>query len=367
MKITRFEASHFRVPREIWWGSLPVSGSLYSISSIELITCEIETDEGQTGFGLTYTVGHGGSAIHATLRDEIGPELLRRDCRAPETIWHELWFRLHWVGRGGVVATAIAAADIALWDARAKSRALPLYEFLGAHRDSIAAYGSGVNLGYSLDQLVSEAQGFHNLGFDAVKIKVGRSSEEDIERVRAVRAAVGNRCRLMLDANMGWTLAEAGLRLKRLEPYDIDWLEEPLAPEDIAGHAALQASTTVPLAAGESLFSPWEFASYFRAGAVRIAQPDVTRLGVTGWLKVAHAAELFHIPIAPHFVPEIHVHLTCAIPNALRLEYLPWLERLLSSKLEIVDGIARPPSSPGHGVMLDRELLEPYRVRGATV
>jgi L-alanine-DL-glutamate epimerase-like enolase superfamily enzyme len=199
-----------------------------------------------------------------------------------------------------------------------------------------------------------------------VKIKVGRSSAEDVERVRAVRELVGNGCRLMVDANMAWTLAEAAQRLKALEPYDIDWLEEPLTPEDVAGHSALQQSTTVPLAAGESLFSLWEFASYFRAGAIRVAQPDVTRLGVTGWLKVACVAEAFHVPIAPHFVPEVHVHLACAVPNAVLIEYLPWFERLLSSTLEIANGVARPPSTPGHGVVLNRDLLEPYRIDEGT-
>jgi len=107
-----------------------------------------------------------------------------------------------------------------------------------------------VNLGYSVDELLGEVQSFRDAGFDAVKIKVGRSSAEDVERVRAVRELVGNGCRLMVDANMAWTLAEAAQRLKALEPYDIDWLEEPLTPEDVAGHSALQQSTTVPLAAG---------------------------------------------------------------------------------------------------------------------
>jgi L-alanine-DL-glutamate epimerase-like enolase superfamily enzyme len=365
MKLARFTTDYYRVPRQLWLGSLPVRGSLYSISHIELVTCDLETADGVPGFGLTYTVGHGGSALHATLRDEIAPELLGHEIRSPAASWRELWFRLHWVGRGGVIAGAIAAADVALWDACARAQGLPLYEHLGAQRDAIAAYGSGVDLGYSLAELLDEVRSHRSAGFDAVKIKVGHSPAEDVERVRAVREEVGEGCALMVDANMAWSLAEAAQRLRALEAYRIDWLEEPLPAEDVEGHAALQRLTAVPLAAGESLFSLWEFASYLRAGAIRIAQPDVTRLGVTGWMKVAALAEAFHVPVAPHFVPDVHVHLACAVPNALYVEYLPWLEPLLASRLELEAGSARPSAAPGHGVVLDRELLEPYRIAAA--
>lgn len=361
-RIVRFATDLYRVPRELWVGSLPVRGSLYAISHIELVTCEVETGEGATGFGLTYTVGHGGSALHATLRDEIGPELLGHEVRSPAASWRELWRRLHWVGRGGVAAAAIAASDLALWDACARARGLPLYEHIGAHRDAVPAYGSGVDLGYSLDELLDEVRGHRSAGFDAVKIKVGLSAAEDVERVRAVREEVGDGCRLMVDANLAWTLGEAAQRVRTLEPYGVAWLEEPLAVEDVEGHAALQRSTSVPLAAGESLFSVWEFAAYLRAGAIRVAQPDVARLGVTGWLEVAALADAFHVPLAPHFVPDVHVHLACAVPNAVYVEHLAWLEPLLTSRLELEHGTARPSSGPGHGVVLDRDLLEPYRL-----
>jgi L-alanine-DL-glutamate epimerase-like enolase superfamily enzyme len=130
----------------------------------------------------------------------------------------------------------------------------------------------------------------------------------------------------------------------------------------VAGHASLQRQTAIPLAAGETLFAPSEFGPYFRSEAIRIPQPDVVRLGVTGWRRVAAMADSFGLPLAPHFIPEIHVHLACAVPNALTIEYLPLFERLLESPIEVRDGLARPAERPGHGMRFSAEVLRPHQV-----
>jgi L-alanine-DL-glutamate epimerase-like enolase superfamily enzyme len=362
VKIARCAAAHYRVPREIWSSEQRIGASRYEISHFELVTFEIETENGVTGSGFTYTVGHGGSAVLAMLETEIAPELIGAECREVEAIWHRLHEKLHFVGSSGVTAVAIAAADIALWDALARESDLPLYRFLGAHRFEIPAYASAVNLALSLDELVAQMGGFRDAGFTMMKMKVGGPFREDVERVRAVRGAVGDDCELMVDANMAWDVAEAARRVRAFEPFDVYWLEEPLAPHDVAGHATLQRMTSIPLAAGETLFTPWEFHPYFRSEAIRVPQPDVVRLGVTGWLQVAASALQFGLPLAPHFIPEIHVHLICAVPNALNLEYLPIFERLLETPLEIRSGVASPPEEPGHGMAFSLDVLEPYRV-----
>jgi L-alanine-DL-glutamate epimerase-like enolase superfamily enzyme len=362
MSVARCSAAYYRVPREVWWGQGRIGASLYEISHVELVTFEVETEEGVTGLGFTYTVGHGGSAVLALLEHEIAPELIGRDPRDVEAIWHELHAKLHFVGSSGVTAVAVAAADIALWDVWARTAGLPLYRFLGAHRAEIPAYASAVNLALSRDELVAQMAGYREQGFSALKMKVGGSFRDDVERVRAVRDAIGDDCELMLDANMAWDVAEAARRLRSFEPFDISWLEEPLPPHDVAGYVALQRATSTPLAAGETLFTPHEFGPYFRTGAIRIPQPDVVRLGVTGWRRVAAAAFDFGLPLAPHFIPEIHVHLICAVPNALNLEYLPIFERLLERPVEVRGGIARPGEMPGHDMRFSQEILEPYRV-----
>jgi L-alanine-DL-glutamate epimerase-like enolase superfamily enzyme len=365
VKIARCSASHYRIPREIWWGEQRIGASLYEITHIELVTVDVETEDGVTGFGFTYTVGHGGSAVLALLEHEIVDELLGADCRDVEPLWHRLHAKLHFVGSSGVTAIAIAAADIALWDALARASDLPLYRFLGAHRSQIPAYASAVNLALSRDELVAQMGSLREAGFSAMKMKVGASLRDDVERLRAVRGAIGDDCELMVDANMAWDVAEAGRRLRAFEPFDVFWLEEPLPPHDVAGYAALQRATAIPLAAGETLFAPWEFGPYFRSEAIRIPQPDVIRLGVTGWRRVAASALEFGLPLAPHFIPEIHVHLICTVPNALNLEYLPIFERLLERPIEIRAGVATPPETPGHGMAFARDVLEPYRVGGA--
>jgi len=362
VRIARCTAGHYCVPREVWWPEGPIGASLYEISHVELVTLELETEDGVAGFGFTYTVGRGGSAVRALLEDEIAAELVGRDPRDAEAIWDELHAKLHFVGSSGVAAVAIAAADIALWDALARAEGLPLHRHLGSHRVELPAYASAVNLALSTAELVEQMTGYLERGFSSFKMKLGRAAREDVERVRVVREAVGPECGLMVDANMAWDVAEAGRRLHALEPFDLAWLEEPLPPWDVDGYVRLQRATTVPLAAGETLFAPYEFGPYLRAGAIRIPQPDVIRLGVTGWRRVAAAALAHGLPVAPHFIPEIHIHLACAIPNALTLEYLPIFERILEEPLEVEAGIARPPERPGHGMRFAEDVLLPHRV-----
>jgi L-alanine-DL-glutamate epimerase-like enolase superfamily enzyme len=343
------------------WSPLPIEASQYTANDFEIVTCEIETDTGATGFGFTYTTGRGGSAIRAALADEIIPVITGRECSQVDALWYELHELLQFVGTG-VTSAAIAAADIAIWDARGRDAGLPLFRLLGAHRNSIPAYASGVNLAYNTDQLVEEVSGFRAAGFGAVKIKIGGSLHDDLERLRAVRDAVGDDTTLMVDAGMAWDLGEAARRVRRLEPFDLTWLEQPLAPSDLHGYATLQAGTSIPLAAGESFVGPSEFGEYLRRDAIRVVQPNAIRLGVSGWLRTARLADVLHVRVAPHFIPDIHAHLACAVPNATWLEHLPFYQRLLLTPIEIRDGLARPSAIPGHGMAFDPDVIDRYCV-----
>jgi L-alanine-DL-glutamate epimerase-like enolase superfamily enzyme len=360
MRVTNASTSHYRLPRDVWW-PLPIEASQYTTSDFEIVTCEIETDIGTTGFGFTYTIGRGGSAIRAALADEIIPVIIGRECSQVDALWTELHELLQFVGTG-VTSAAIAAADIAIWDARARAAGLPLFRLLGAHRNSIPVYATGVNLAYNIDQLVEEVSAFRASGFGAVKIQIGGSLHDDLERLGAVRAALGDDCTLMVDAMMAWDLAEAARRARRLEPFDLAWLEQPLAPSDVHGYAKLQAATAIPLAAGESFFAPSVFGEYLRRDAIRVVQPNVIRLGISGWLRAARLADVFHLRVAPHFIPEIHAHLACAVPNASWLEHQPLFQRLQLAPVEIHDGLARPSAVPGHGMAFDPDVIDRYCV-----
>lgn len=334
-----------------------------SIDAIDLITCEIVTSDGVIGLGYTYTLQRGGQAIHAMLQHEIAPELAGRRVERPESLWNELWRACYRFGRGGVLSVALAAADVAIWDAVAKTAGLPLYQFLGTHRSSIRVYGSSIDLGYSEEELLATVQNWLDRGFQAVKIKVGRSLREDIQRLTAVRDLIGPDTTLMVDANNGWDLPEATRRVRPFEQFDLTWLEEPLDADDIRGHALLQQHTTIPIAAGETLFSVAEFSRYLDANALLFPQPDTGRLGgITPWLRVANLAHARSLPIAPHFLQDQHVHLLCAIPNGWILEYLPLLDELIEEPLQVRSGMASPPDRPGLGVSFRQDALRHYQV-----
>jgi L-alanine-DL-glutamate epimerase-like enolase superfamily enzyme len=362
VRITRCDTAHFRLPREVWW-PVALEDRTLEIASIELITCEIETDSGARGSGYTYTLGRGGAGVHGLL-GEAASMLVGQELRSASGTWERLDRSFQRVGHAGVVSLALAAADIAVWDALAVEAGQPLYRYLGAQRESVPAYGSSIDLGYSREKLVATVREHVERGLGAVKVKVGRTVAEDLDRLAAVRESIGAERRLMVDSNLGWSLPEAAQRARLMEEFDLTWLEEPLHPEDVAGHVRLQAGTSIAIALGETLFSIDEFRRYIESGGVRYVQADAARLGgITPFLRVAELAHAAHLSLAPHFVQDIHVHLLCAVPNAEILEHLPLLDAVLEHPLAISpDGNVSPPERPGSGVAFRRDLLAPHRV-----
>ena len=204
------------------------------------------------------------------------------------------------------------------------------------------------------DALLAQAEGFRGS-----KVKIGRPHvSEDLARLSAVRAAVGDGYEIMTDCNQGFTVDEAIRRAGRLGALDLAWIEEPLAADDIDGHVRLSSATTTPIAVGESLYSIRHFREYMQKGGCSIVQVDVGRIGgITPWLKVAHAAEAFDMPVCPHFLMEIHVSLVCAIQNGKYVEYIPQLDLLTATRMRIEDGQALAPSAPGLGIDWDWDAL----------
>lgn len=348
--VTGIRVAHHHLPREVWW-NVPIEDLTLAIDAIDVVIVELSTAEGITGMGYTYTLSHGGGAAAALVAQEIAPQLVGMRVDHPAPFWNQAWSRMQRYGRGGLASVALAAVDVALWDALAKQAGLPLHRFLGSFRDAVPIYGSSIDLGYDLDRLLDTAQEWKDRGVGAVKIKVGRQLADDLERLAAVRNLLGDRIDLMVDANNGWTLPEAGARIAAMEPFGLTWVEEPLHPDDVEGHASLQRQSGIAIAGGESLFSIAEFRRYFEADALRYVQADIGRLdGITPWMAAATLAAAHHLPMAPHFMHDLHVHTLCAVPNAYRLEYLPLLDAVMEHPLAIVDGHAAAPDRPGHGV-----------------
>lgn len=343
----------------------PRTDAIQAFVKQETIFVQIETEDGLQGLGYTYTIGTGGRSVLQLLRTDLLQHLIGEDARRIEAIWQKLFWLTHGTVVGAVTSLALAAVDTALWDLRGKALGLPLWILAGGARPRVPTYDTeGGWLHHSTDELVQSARRSVSLGLRGVKVKVGKPDpQEDVERLQAVRAAVGPRFPIMVDANQSLTHAEAKRRARLFEPLDLYWLEEPLPADDVSGHVLLAQATTIPIAVGESMYSPGQFREYLCSGGAGIVQPDVARVGgITPWLKIAHMAEAFNVKVAPHFLMELHVSLSAAVPNASFVEYIPQLRSLLRTELEVADGYAVAPSLPGLGIDWDFEAIRRHRV-----
>jgi L-alanine-DL-glutamate epimerase-like enolase superfamily enzyme len=339
--------------------------AIQSFAKQETIFVDIETEDGLVGTGYSYTIGTGGGAVLRLLKADLLDSLIGEDARQVEAIWQKLFWSTHATAVGAITSLALAAADVALWDIRCKAAGQPLWLLAGGANLTVPLYDTeGGWLQLSTEELVSGALESKARGWPGVKLKVGKPrAAEDLERLRAVREAVGPEMDIMVDANQSMTYAEARRRARMFEAVDVFWFEEPLPAEDITGHARLAASTSVPIAVGESLYSPSHFREYLQSGGAGIVQVDAARIGgITPWLKTAHLAEAFNVRVAPHFLMELHVSLAAAVPNALYVEHIPQLRAITTEEIRVVGGHAVPPSEPGIGIAWDRGAMEKMRV-----
>lgn len=328
----------------------------------------IYADDGVVGTGYTYTIGTGGHAVVALLARNLAPQLIGRDPEKIEQIWKALFFHTHATAVGAITALALAAIDTALWDMRCRRSGRPLHIEAGGAQDSVPLYTTeGGWLHIETAALVEDALRAKAAGFGGSKIKVGRPPKEDVARLAAVREAVGDDFEIMVDGNQGAQVDEAIRRARLYEPLDLAWYEEPLPAEDLGGHVRLSAATTLPIAVGESIYSLQHFREYLQREATSVVQVDVARIGgITPWLKTAHLAEAFNVAVCPHFLMELHVAITAAVPNGRWIEYIPQLDSLTTEGMRIENGRAVPSGEPGLGIAWDWEAIDRRRVNDAT-
>ncbi|WP_181703359.1 mandelate racemase/muconate lactonizing enzyme family protein [Chthonobacter albigriseus] len=334
--------------------------AIQSFVSQETPIVTITDSDGAVGTGYSYTIGTGGSSVMRLLADHLAPRLIGRDADHFEAIWRDLEYATHATTIGAITALAIAAIDTALWDLRARRQGLPLWVLAGGAKDRCPLYTTeGGWLHIEPAALVDDALQAKAKGFRGSKVKIGRPHvSEDVARLTAVRKAVGDTYELMTDANQGFLVDEAIRRADRLRDLDLAWIEEPLPADDIEGHQRLSRSTATPIAVGESLYSIRHFREYLARGACSVVQVDVARIGgITPWLKVAHMAEAFDVPVCPHFLMELHVSLVCAVPNGKYVEYIPQLDDLTTHGMTVADGMALAPAEPGLGIAWDLEAV----------
>ncbi|RWR16806.1 mandelate racemase/muconate lactonizing enzyme family protein [Microbacterium enclense] len=291
------------------------------VTSVGVIVTEVTLTDGSAGYGFAWTPQIGAEAVVALLQHDLGPTAIGL-AADPEGVWATLWTHLHEAGSGGLTTIALAGLDLALWDARARAEGLAVADLLGRRRDRVAVYGSGVNLHYDLDELLAQVDRWIARGFTAVKIKVGKPDlAEDVDRVAAVRERLGPTRRLMIDANQRWDLDRATVAIDALAAFDPAWVEEPLRADDLAGHAELARRTAVPLAVGENLHTAHRFEEYLRAGAARIVQPNVIRVGgITPFHRIAALAIDHGATLHPHLLPELSGPLALTLPQECLVE-----------------------------------------------
>jgi L-alanine-DL-glutamate epimerase-like enolase superfamily enzyme len=334
--------------------------AIQSFVSQETPIVTVTDSDGAAGTGYSYTIGTGGSSVMRLLSDHLAPRLIGKDAERVEAIWRELEFATHATTIGAISSLALAAIDVALWDLRAKRRQLPLWIVAGGAADRRPLYTTeGGWLHIDEGALVEDALAAREKGFTGSKIKIGRPHvSEDYRRLAAVRAALGSGYEIMTDANQSFALDEAIRRAGRLAELDLAWIEEPLPADDLEGHRRLTRATTTPIAVGESMYSIRHFREYMAKGGCSIVQVDAARIGgITPWLKVAHMAEAFDMPVCPHFLMELHVSLACAVPNGKYVEYIPQLDDVTTSSLRIENGMAVAPMTPGIGVEWDLDAM----------
>ncbi|WP_426120530.1 L-talarate/galactarate dehydratase [Kocuria sp. LHG3120] len=330
------------------------TGRQRPMTEVVFLFAEITTAQGHTGVGFSYSKRAGGPAQYAHAK-EVAEGLLGEDPNDIARVYDKLLWAGASVGRSGVATQALAAIDVALWDLKAKRAGLPLAKLLGAHRDSVRTYNtSGGFLNASLEEVRDRATRSLEEGIGGIKIKVGLpDSAEDLRRVAGVREHIGTDVPLMVDANQQWDRATALRMGRRLEEFDLVWIEEPLDAYDAEGHAQLAAALDTPIATGEMLASVAEHVRLIDARACDIIQPDAPRVGgITQFLRLAALADQRGLGLAPHFAMEIHLHLAAAYPREPWVEHFDWLDPLFEERLETRDGRMLVPERPGLGVTL---------------
>jgi D-galactarolactone cycloisomerase len=343
---------------------------------------EIFTDEGVTGFGEAF--GFSPMAIKAIVEYTFKSLLLGENPFDTSRLWDKLYTKSRMEGQKGVAVQGLSAVDIALWDIKGKFHNTSVADLLGGqYRDRVETYPTGLFRRDVPDQiraLIEEAVGYLQKGYRAMKLKIGYGLSDDLNKVRAIREAIGKDARLMVDANCAYNASEAIWLGKRIEDYDIFWFEEPIPPEDLQGHLEFKQKVNIMLAAGESEFTRYGFRDLISKRALDIIQPDLCSIGgYSEMLKIMALATAWNIRCIPHVWGSAvglaaNLQLQAAIPHfptsfypeESLIEYdrspNPLREELIEERFEMDGTKIIIPKGPGLGVTLNRKVLNKYRI-----
>jgi mandelate racemase len=329
------------------------------ITESPLVLVDAFVDDGLVGHGILFTYTTAALKPVADLVVNLEP-LVVGEPLAPSSISDKLNARFRLLGTQGLMGMALAGIDMALWDAFARLHSTPLMRLLGGRESPLQAYGA---VGYDgAADSARVAEGWAARGFRGVKAKIGyQNVAEDVEVIRAIRSAVGERVAIMVDYNQSLTPAEAIQRLRSLEGLGLTWVEEPTLSHDHEGHALIARSIDTPIQCGENWWGPLDLRQAIHAGASDFVMLEAMKIGgVTGWRRAAAIAEAHGLRISSHLWPEISAQLLSTSPMAHWLEYADWWNPIVAEPLHIENGLAMPSGHAGSGVSWNEKAVNEY-------
>jgi mandelate racemase len=331
------------------------------VAESPLILTDVLTDTGISGHSLVFTYTPAALQPTAELIWNVGA-LLKGQTLAPAEIEQQLARRFRLLGTQGLVGVALAALDMALWDALARVHGLPLARLLGGVEKPLRCYGA---VGYDgVAGCAKAAERWVVQGFTGIKAKIGYPTvQEDVAVVRAMRKAVGGDVSIMVDYNQSLTPVEAVERLRVLDGEGLTWVEEPTLAHDYAGHGLVAKEARTPIQCGENWWGTLDLQHALEARASDLVMLDVMKIGgVTGWLRAAALAQAKGIPVSSHLWPEVSARLLCCTPTAHWLEYADWWNPILSAPLRVEKGMAIIDDAAGSGVDWDEDAVRRFLV-----
>ncbi|MGD8563434.1 MAG: mandelate racemase/muconate lactonizing enzyme family protein [Desulfarculaceae bacterium] len=361
MKISKMQIIPLSVPLD-----RPFRGGRQELKErINPVVVRLFADDGLDAFGVAFAWNDKRvNSLVASISD-LEDLVIGHDVSRPAELWDKLYGATRHMGHTGYAIYAMAAIDTAIWGLRAKSLDMPLAQLLGQVRDKVPAYASHMLFrSWSMDQLQKDASLLVEQGFKAVKMNMGdKEFDVEIERLKAVREAVGKDVKIMVDANWAWDTSEAINIGRKIEPYDVYWLEDPLASDDSSQLATVAAALDVRIAIGETSCTKYGFRQLVAKNSGDIFLIDLQRAGgIMEWMKIAGLAQAWNIPVTSHLFHEFSIHLLAATSNAKFLEYMPWYDKIYQEPTQVKDGFVQVPAAPGLGVELDENALKKYKL-----
>ena len=367
MKITKVEANRY-------------SGDAEATYVAEIVVVTVHTDGGYEGKGFASAPPGAGTLFKQIIENVLVPKIAGADPMLTTVLWDRMYHdAIPRRGGEGIVRICISAIDMALWDIKGKSAGVPVANLLGGQRALIPTYA---NCAHHMppDALAERAASYVANGHKALKIRGTRgyvTPDEAFDRVRHVRDAIGPDIRLMVDVNGSWDVDTAIQQLKRWEPFDIYWLEEPVPPSDIPGYSRIRARAgDTYIVGGEQHAGLLEFRTLIEQGQVDIVQPNAAVTGgITDWLRIHAFATAKGIPVSPWDLQMVHIHMAAGLSNVQWIEYFMADNALLEFQTKLFNGpvveeeitnegvFMRSPQDPGLGLVLDPEMAEQSLVR----